>query len=69
MTTRTGPVFRNSTNGTGSNCVDVGAWHDTVVLRDSKDCTGDFGDYPTLTVPTTAWTAFTTELKSGRLDG
>ncbi|WP_420119328.1 DUF397 domain-containing protein [Micromonospora sp.] len=65
MTDLTGARWRTSTrSGTnGGDCVEVADNLPGIIgIRDSKDPTG-----PALTVPTTAWSAFVTDLKAHRL--
>ncbi|WP_327190439.1 DUF397 domain-containing protein [Streptomyces xinghaiensis] len=50
-------------SGNGGECLEVAdGVADTVPVRDSKDPQG-----PALTFPATAWTAFVTGIRTGRL--
>ena len=66
MADLTGAIWRKSTRSgsNGGSCVEVAGNLPAVVgVRDSKDPTG-----PALAVSRTAWTAFSTTVKSGHLD-
>jgi hypothetical protein len=66
VTTESPRWFKSSYSNNGGACVEVAAnliaSNGVVPVRDSKDPNG-----PTLTFPTTTWTAFVTALKSGDL--
>lgn len=54
------PTWRVATytGGSGGNCVEVGAADHAILIRDSKDRTGE-----TLTVTAATWRAFANSLK------
>ncbi|HEX6074735.1 MAG TPA: DUF397 domain-containing protein, partial [Micromonosporaceae bacterium] len=53
----------NASNGSGGACVEFAVFRDgTIGVRDSKNPNG-----PELVVTLTAWTAFLTDAKHGRL--
>jgi hypothetical protein len=63
----TPPVYtgwRKSTRSDDGNCVEVGhSDHGSIGVRDSKDLAG-----PMLDFDQASWTAFTREVRTGRLD-
>lgn len=67
---RMGPLtFRRSSasSGSGTNCVEAGVdVAGEVCIRDSKDCTGAFGEYPALAMSREAWQGFTEAVKNDR---
>ncbi|WP_412541386.1 DUF397 domain-containing protein [Longispora sp. K20-0274] len=55
-------IFRKSTRSTGGNeCVEVATVAGAAFVRDSKDQSG-----PVLAVSAADWSAFVTDIKSGR---
>ncbi|SFS55687.1 DUF397 domain-containing protein [Saccharopolyspora flava] len=54
---------KSSRSGPSTNCVEVAADVETVAVRDSKKPEG-----ARLAVSPASWTAFLTELKTGRFD-
>ncbi|WP_163507103.1 DUF397 domain-containing protein [Fodinicola acaciae] len=56
-------VWRKSSRSSGTGeCVEVGAFHRTIGVRDSKDQAG-----PILAVPPTSWRAFVAAVRAEHL--
>ncbi|GLZ77521.1 DUF397 domain-containing protein [Actinorhabdospora filicis] len=59
--------WRKASHSTNNGaCIEAASIAATIAVRDSKIATGH--DYPTLTIPTPAWSAFLTNIAAGRFD-